>query len=93
MTHLHDNLGVRDPNGVPTTRDDLHYLPGDGNLDWSAVLGKLRQAPPQQILNFELKIRTRSQADCLYDHLLLEEFVQRAGQSARQLAAQYKTAP
>ena len=93
MTHLHDNLGVRDPNGVPTTRADLHYLPGDGNLDWSAVLGKLRQAPPQQILNFELKIRTRSQADCLYDHLLLEEFVQRAGQSARQLAAQYKTAP
>lgn len=32
-THLHDNLGHW---------EDLHLLPGDGNLDWGTLLPKLR---------------------------------------------------
>ena len=32
MTHLKDNLGLRDPGGVPTGNDDLHFLPYDGNI-------------------------------------------------------------
>ena len=89
MTHLHDNLGIRDPKGVPTTKDDLHYLPGDGNLDWAAALSRLRKAPIQKILNFELKTKTRSESDCLYDRIPLEQFLTMAGQRAQKIAWQY----
>lgn len=34
MTHLNDNLGLRDPNGIPTGDDDLHFLPYDGTIHW-----------------------------------------------------------
>ena len=34
MTHLNDNLGIRDFDGNITWLDDLHLLPFDGVTDW-----------------------------------------------------------
>ena len=38
--HLHDNLGVTQPGNIDY-RDDRHFLPFDGILDWDWVAGKL----------------------------------------------------
>lgn len=91
MTHLNDNFGVRDPGGIPSGMDDLHFLPYDGNMDWAAELGRLKDAVPQKILNFEIKIVSKSQdpADLIYANLSFEEFVEKAGQRAQKIAALY----
>jgi len=92
MTHLNDNLGLRDPGGVPTGKDDLHFLPHDGNLDWEHTLRRLQSLPKQNILNFELKKRSASDApkDLIYDALSLEAYIRLAGQRAREIADQYE---
>lgn len=91
MTHLNDNLGLRDPGGIPAGEDDLHYLPGDGKIDWAHALQKLSRCKIQNTLNFELKIRSKSKAeqDLIYDKLSLEAFIMQAGMRARQFAQQY----
>lgn len=91
MTHLNDNLGVRDPSGVPDGKDDLHFLPYDGNIDWAHALYRLKNASPQNILNFEIKLRTKSgdAADLPYLHLPLEQFIEKAGDVARKIAIKY----
>lgn len=38
--HLHDNFGVTQPGNIDY-RDDRHFLPFDGILDWDWVAGKL----------------------------------------------------
>ena len=99
MTHLNDNLGLRDPAGGPSGLDDLHFLPSDGNLDWTEALHRLSSAPVQKILNFEFKTRSHSQdpGDLIYARLSTEEFLSAAGSRARKIAEQYdsiiKTAP
>lgn len=92
MTHLNDNLGLRDPAGKPTGDDDLHFLPYDGNLCWEQTLGRMRVLPKQTILNFEIKKRSFSTApeDLLYDALSPEEFFRLAGRRARQIADLYE---
>jgi len=91
MTHLHDNFGVRDPAGIFNGGDDLHFIPFDGSLDWDHVLTRLRSAAPQEILNFELKTRTKSknEADLPYLHLSLEQFIERAAERALEIAEKY----
>lgn len=91
MTHLNDNLGLRDPTGVPSGNDDLHFIPYDGNINWSHALRRLSTAPRQTILNFELKLRSKSEsaADRLYVHLTLEQFLEAAASRARQIAKEY----
>jgi len=91
MTHLNDNLGLRDPNGVPTGKDDLHFLPYDGTIHWESALKRLRDLPKQRILNFELKKRSASDApgDLIYDKLSPEEFFRLAGLRARRVADLY----
>ena len=93
MTHLNDNYGLRDPDGIPSGNDDLHLLPYDGNICWEEALRKLSCAPRQAILNFELKLSSHSKdpADLLYQHLPLEEFIAAAGQRARHIAQHYQT--
>jgi len=99
MTHLNDNLGLRDPAGVPSGLDDLHFLPYDGNLDWTEALHRLSSTPVQKILNFEFKTRSHSQdpGDLIYARLSTEEFLSAAGFRARRIAELYdtiiKTAP
>lgn len=91
MTHLNDNLGLRDPVGEPAADDDLHFLPGDGILDWEAQLRRLQRARKQEILNFELKVRSHSKVpeDLIYVDLPLEIYIWEAGKRARALAEQY----
>lgn len=91
ITHLNDNFGVRDPGGIPNGKDDLHFLPFDGNLDWDYLLRRLKAAPTQEILNFEIKIRSHSkdENDMPYLHLPLEEFAQIAANRAFQIAEKY----
>ena len=92
MTHLNDNLGLRDPGGVPSGIDDLHFLPYDGNIDWNLAIRKLKKAKKQTILNFELKIRSFSTdpGDLIYTQLPLEQFIAAAGKRAHQIAALYE---
>ncbi len=92
MTHLNDNLGLRDPAGVPTGNDDLHFLPYDGNIHWKNALGRLKNLPKQNTLNFELKKRSTSTApvDLIYEKLSTEEYFHLAGQRARQIADLYE---
>ena len=91
MTHLNDNRGCRSPDGTARAVDDLHFLPYDGTVDWSENLRRLQSASPQAILNFEIKIRSKSEdpADLPYTRLTLEEFVHRCARHARKLAEQY----
>ena len=91
MTHINDNLGPRDPNGIPLGEDDLHFLPFDGNIHWQSELTRLKDLPQQRILNFELKKRSASTApeDLIYDNLSVEEFFRLAGQRAQQIGALY----
>lgn len=92
MTHINDNLGLRDPGGVPTGKDDLHFLPYDGRILWENAIVRLKNLPKQKILNFELKKRSSSTApnDLIYDSLSTEEFIRLAGQRARQIADLYE---
>lgn len=91
MTHLNDNLGLRDPSGIPDGKDDLHFLPYDGNMDWDEALRRLQSAPRQSTLNFEIKIRshTKDPADMPYTRLSLEQFIALSGKRAYRIARQY----
>ena len=91
MTHLNDNFGIRDPAGVPSTMDDLHFLPFDGDLDWDAQLSRLRHVPRQDILNFELKTVSHSKdpRDLPYAKMPLVQFLSEAGTRARKIAEKY----
>ena len=93
MTHLNDNLGIRDIGGAPSKYDDLHFLPGDGDLDWDTVLTRLKAVPRQEALNFELKRHPHSkeEKDLLYAHLSLEEFITLAGIRAKAIAERYES--
>lgn len=91
MTHLNDNFGVRDLDGMPSGKDDLHFLPYDGNIDWQMQLKRLAKSAPQQTLNFEIKIVSKSSDynDLIYTRLSLEEFMEHAGKVAREIAERY----
>ena len=54
-THLNDNFGVTDPDGVISKHDDLHLLPFDGTLNWDAVAAQLRSYNGP--LTFELSVK------------------------------------
>ena len=93
MTHLNDNLGPRTPGGIPSTMDDLHFLPYDGNINWTTSIEKLKKTPRQSILNFELKVQSHSKdpADLIYTSLSLPQFLHTAGDRARAIANLYDT--
>ena len=91
MTHLNDNFGVTDPSGRLQGTDDLHLLLFDGNTDWNHTVQRLKQARPQEILNFEFKIRPkgdRCKMD-LYSKLPLEQYIARACTGAKRIAYHY----
>ena len=54
-THLNDNLGVRDFDGVIGALDDLHLLPFDGIGDWENIVHRLNDWHYDGPLTFELK--------------------------------------
>ncbi len=89
MTHLHDNFGTR---GIPTTLDDLHLLPYDGNIHWESTIGRLKNLPKQEILNFELKKLCKSPdpRDRIYADLSTEDYFHLAAHRARLIADLYE---
>lgn len=91
MTHLNDNVGLRDANGIPSGMDDLHYLPWDGKIDWEHHIKRMQASRSQEILNFEIKIRSNSNdpKDLIYTDLTLEAFLYRAVEHAKRLAEKY----
>lgn len=54
VTHLNDNLGVKDYEGQITYIDDLHLLPFDGIADWDSIAAKLANSGFEGPLTFEL---------------------------------------
>lgn len=54
VTHLNDNLRIRDFNGNITWHDDLHLLPFDGITDWDSVGKRLAKCGFSDPLTFEL---------------------------------------
>lgn len=54
ITHINDNLGVKDFNGKTTWHDDLHLLPFDGIADWNYNAKRLKKCGFNDILTFEL---------------------------------------
>lgn len=92
MTHLNDNLGLRDLSGIPSGDDDLHFLPYDGNIDWNHAISRLKNKPQQATLNFEIKLRYQapSSEDLIYSQLSLKQFLNIAGERARRIAALYE---
>ena len=91
MTHLNDNLGITDPNGILRGTDDLHLLPYDGTTDWNRCISRLKAARPQEILNFECKIRPKGDrcTHDLYSKLPLEQYLTEAHRRAASAAAAY----
>ena len=89
MTHIHDNWGTRDT--LPTTLDDLHLLPGDGNIHWESAIGRLKNLPKQRFLNFELKklCKSPSPTDRIYADLSTRDYFRLAAHRARQIADLY----
>ncbi len=91
MTHLNDNLGLTHPEGLLQGTDDLHLLPFDGIANWETLIHRLKQARPQQILNFELKVRPkadRCKVD-LYSHLPPDRYLALAYERACRVADLY----
>ncbi|MBQ2848261.1 MAG: sugar phosphate isomerase/epimerase [Clostridia bacterium] len=59
VTHLNDNLGVKDYEGKITFIDDLHLLPFDGISDWTLIAEKLAKCGFDGPLTFELNTKSK----------------------------------
>ena len=85
--HLHDNDG-KTVEGLPNTRDDAHFLPFDGRLDWQNAMARLTAAGYDGPLMLEVK---RGRAPCrnipAYAEMGQARFLKEAYTRARRLAA------
>ncbi len=59
VTHINDNLGIRDYDGKITYIDDLHLLPFDGITDWKSVAKRIVGCGFDGPLSFELSINSK----------------------------------
>ncbi len=59
VTHINDNLGIRDYDGNITYIDDLHLLPFDGITDWNSVAERLVRCGFDGPISFELSIKSK----------------------------------
>lgn len=89
MTHLNDNLGIRDFDGRIVPRDELHLLPFDGIADWDYNVTRLKNARCPEILNFELNIRSKPgrYENAGYSRLTVEEYLTSCYQRACRVAS------
>lgn len=58
-THINDNLGIKDFDGVITWIDDLHLLPFDGIADWDYNTARLAKHGFAGPLTFELSMDSK----------------------------------
>lgn len=91
ITHLNDNLGIRQYDGSTTYIDDLHLLPGDGIADWDDAVARLRGARRLEILNFELNLRSKPgrHENDRYAAMDLRQYFTEAYQRACRIAYRY----
>ena len=89
VTHLNDNLGIRDFNGEITWLDDLHLLPFDGIADWTENAARLRKSRCPEILNFELGRNSKPgrHENDLYGKMTAEEYLAECYKRACRVAA------
>ncbi len=59
VTHINDNLGIRDFDGKITYIDDLHLLPFDGITDWDSAAKRLVKCGFSAPLSFELTTQSK----------------------------------
>ncbi len=71
--HIHDNLGVTQPGNIDY-RDDRHFLPFDGIIDWTWFADKLNQVDYQGPLTLEVSISGKPD----YKEISLEEYLSMA---------------
>ncbi|MBQ7010833.1 MAG: sugar phosphate isomerase/epimerase [Clostridia bacterium] len=86
MTHLNDNMGILDPAGKISPRDDLHLLLGDGIADPDSIAARLVRSKKQEILNTEIKRASHSISTALYSALDTKQYVSAAYAKLRHLA-------
>ena len=72
-THIHDNEGIFD--------EDNHWLPFDGNINYSRFAEHIRRANYQGSLMLEAGFDPQK-----YGNVSAEEFLQRAADAAKKLA-------
>ena len=89
VTHLNDNLGVRDFGGNITWLDDLHLLPFDGVGDFSDIARRISRSKPLDVLMFELNKGNRPERLCneKYARLSTEEYLTEAYNRACRVGA------
>lgn len=88
FTHLNDNLGVSDSRGIIKPTDDLHLLPFDGIIDWSATAARLKKSTLPEVLNFELNIKSKPgrHENDKYEKMTYEEYFSDAFRRAERVA-------
>lgn len=59
ITHINDNLGIKDFNGKIFWHDDLHLLPFDGIGDWDYNAKRLSKSRETEYLTFELNNKSK----------------------------------
>ncbi len=91
-THINDNLGIKDHNGVISPHDDLHLLPFDGVKDWENFAKRIRNCGYDGELTFELKLASqpdRHEND-IYAEMQFERYLVEAYKRACRVAALVK---
>lgn len=80
VTHLNDNLGIRDFDGKITYIDDLHLLPFDGITDWNLAAKKLVKCGFDGPLSFELTTQSKPgrHENDKYAAMPIEQFIAEA---------------
>ncbi len=88
MTHINDNLGISRYDGEIYWTDDLHLLPFDGVADWNYNVARLQKARKQEILNFELNVRSKPNRyeNLVYEKMSIEEYFTEAYKRACKIA-------
>ncbi len=88
VTHLNDNLGVKDYDGKITYIDDLHLLPFDGISDWNSIVKKLAKHNFNGPLNFELNTLSKPgrHENDKYSAMPIEQYIAEAYNRACRVA-------
>lgn len=89
VTHLNDNLGVKDFDGKITYIDDLHLLPFDGIADWNSIASKLAECGFNGPLTFELNTVSKPgrHENDKYSDMPIERYIAEAYNRACRVAA------
>lgn len=88
-THINDNLGISNTDGIIAPTDDLHLLPFDGIGNWDNIAARLNRCGFDGPLTFELSVspkRGRHDND-IYAQMPPEQFLCLAYARACRVAA------